>query len=102
MQSRRAYLLALDDVAALASVAAMPGAALCQRGGRPPSLADQTVLVGPEGGWAPSELELGLPCVGLGPQVLRAETAAVAVASVLVALRSGLVAPAEAGGPLRR
>jgi hypothetical protein len=39
--------------------------------------------------------------VGLGPQVLRAETAAVAVGALLVALRSGLVAPATASVPSR-
>ena len=97
MQSRRAYLPRVDDLTDVAVLAALPGAALCQRGGGSPSLARPTVLVGPEGGWASSELALGLPFVGLGPQVLRAETAAIAVASVLVALRCGLVGPA--GGP---
>ncbi len=94
MQSRRAYLPRLDEVCDFTTVAALPGAALCQRGGRPPSLAEPVVLVGPEGGWTAAELAAGPPAVGLGPQVLRAETAAVAVAALLVGLRAGMVAPA--------
>jgi 16S rRNA (uracil1498-N3)-methyltransferase len=54
--------------------------------------------VGPEGGWSREELDAvaaaGLPRVGLGPHVLRAETAAIAAAALLAGLRSGLVAPA--------
>ena len=66
---------------------------LCERGGRAPTLDDVAVLVGPEGGWTASELDAGLPTVGLGPQVLRAETAAVAVGALLVGLRAQVVAP---------
>jgi 16S rRNA (uracil1498-N3)-methyltransferase len=44
-------------------------------------------LIGPEGGFTPGEVEravaAGFEPVGLGPQVLRAETAALAVAAVL-------------------
>lgn len=44
-------------------------------------------LIGPEGGFAPDEVEravaAGFEPVGLGPHVLRAETAAMAVAAVL-------------------
>jgi RsmE family RNA methyltransferase len=46
------------------------------------------VFIGPEGGWSSEELELfkkvGLPILSLGPQVLRTETAVVAVLSRLV------------------
>ncbi len=46
------------------------------------------VLVGPEGGWSERELELfrlkKIPIYSLGPQILRAETAAIAVASLLI------------------
>jgi 16S rRNA (uracil1498-N3)-methyltransferase len=49
-----------------------------------------TVLSGPEGGLSPSEeaqaLAAGFVPVSLGPRVLRAETAPVAVLSVLGAL----------------
>ena len=51
---------------------------------RPESIA---VLVGPEGGFVPEEVDLaresGFIPVGLGPRTLRSETAAVAVATML-------------------
>lgn len=46
---------------------------------RPDSSRDATLVIGPEGGWAPRELELiGEQGVTLGPLVLRTDTAAVA------------------------
>ena len=50
------------------------------------------VAVGPEGGWSPDELASGLPTVGFGLSVLRAETAAVTAAALMVSLRTGTVA----------
>jgi 16S rRNA (uracil1498-N3)-methyltransferase len=91
MQSRRAWLPEVADVATLEEAAARPGAALAEPGGAPPSLERPTVLVGPEGGWAPEELACGLPTVGLGPPILRAETAAVVAGGLLCALRAGVV-----------
>jgi 16S rRNA (uracil1498-N3)-methyltransferase len=47
-----------------------------------------SVLIGPEGGWADQELEMfrarNTPIVSLGSQILRAETAAVAVSSLIL------------------
>jgi 16S rRNA (uracil1498-N3)-methyltransferase len=43
-----------------------------------------TVAIGPEGGWAPEELGLGLPRIGLGRTTLRVETAALAVAVLVM------------------
>ncbi len=43
----------------------------------------RSVAVGPEGGWAKDEWDVGRRRVGLGPTVLRAETAAVVAASLL-------------------
>lgn len=56
-----------------------------------PPRAPAALLIGPEGGFAPSELDAfaDLPFVtrlGLGPRVLRAETAALAALSVFQAL----------------
>jgi 16S rRNA (uracil1498-N3)-methyltransferase len=52
-------------------------------------------MIGPEGGWSDDELK-AVPChVGLGPHVLRAETAALAAGVLLAALRAGLVSPAR-------
>ncbi len=94
MQSRRAWLPVVEPPAGFGDVARRPGAALAVAGGDPPSLERPLVLVGPEGGWDPSsELGGGLATVGLGPNVLRTETAAVVAGTLLVALRSGLLAP---------
>jgi 16S rRNA (uracil1498-N3)-methyltransferase len=53
------------------------------------------LLVGPEGGWAPHEVDqarrAGLHLVSLGPRLLRAETAAVIGASGLLALAGDLL-----------
>lgn len=91
MQCHRAWLPEVADLATFADVAALAGAAMADRGGGPPSLHRPVVLVGPEGGWSDDERAARLPAVGLGPHVLRAETAAVAAAGVLGALRAGLV-----------
>lgn len=46
------------------------------------------VLIGPEGGWSEQELVLlkakNIPLISLGSQILRAETAAIAVSSLLL------------------
>jgi len=93
MQSRRARLPAVAPVHDFRGAATLPGAAMAERGGDPPTLATPLILVGPEGGWDAEELGASLPRVGLGAHVLRAETAAVAAAALLTALRAGLVTP---------
>jgi 16S rRNA (uracil1498-N3)-methyltransferase len=70
-------------------VAALNSAALADREGGPIGLDHPVVLIGPEGGWSDTEREIGLPRVRLGPQVLRAETAAIAAATLLAAARDG-------------
>lgn len=94
-QSRRARLPALDGVWDLATLAAQatPGLALAHPGGPPPHHALRCLAVGPEGGWGEDEQVEGTELVGLGPGVLRAETAAVAAGTLLCALRDGLVRP---------
>lgn len=51
-----------------------------------PSASSISLLVGPEGGWTPTELAqlsgLGVASIGLGPRVLRVETAAVVAAAL--------------------
>jgi RsmE family RNA methyltransferase len=90
MQSRRTRVPQVNDLLSFAE-AAGHGAALAERGGKAPSLEHPFVLVGPEGGWGDAELACGLPNVGLGPNVLRSETAAVAAGVLLCAMRAGLV-----------
>jgi len=91
MQSRRSWLPTVAAVQPFAAVASSPKAVLADRDGGPIALDRPVVLVGPEGGWAPEESACGRPTVGLGPHVLRAETAAIAAGALLVAKRASLV-----------
>src|SRR5207237_1383346 len=97
MQSRRVWLPSVASLGGFDEVeqaaALVSPVALAQIGGRPPSLNHPAVLVGPEGGWSPEELETGLPKVALGTNVLRVETAAIAAGVLLCGLRAGMAAP---------
>ena len=95
MQSRRCWL---PVVAGICAPSDLRGAALAEPGGAPPSLDRPQVLVGPEGGWAPEELAAAAATVSLGDQVLRSETAALAAAAILGALRSRSVVEASRVG----
>ena len=94
-QCRRPWLPEVTDVCRLSDVSVLTGSplTLADAGGGPPGL-DRTVLaVGPEGGWDDDERSaFGAP-VGLGPTILRAETAAVVAGTLLCGLRSGVVLP---------
>ncbi|MGO8874531.1 MAG: RsmE family RNA methyltransferase [Acidimicrobiales bacterium] len=94
MQSRRIWLPEILEVLPLAEAVARlgGGVALAEPGGGAPSLDWPTVLVGPEGGFSPSELAMGPPHVRLGETILRIETAAVAAGTILTGLRAGLLA----------
>lgn len=98
MQSRALFLPEVAEITTLSEfLISQTGAALCLPNGAAPSLATPYLVVGPEGGFTERELELGLPHVGLGPQILRTETAAVVAGALLAALRSGLVTASEGG-----
>jgi 16S rRNA (uracil1498-N3)-methyltransferase len=95
-QSRRVWLPEVSPVHTLDGLVAAQDAAgaplaLAQLDGGPPTGRTTAVAVGPEGGWGAEELALGCPTVGLGDNVLRAETAAVAAGAILAALRAGVV-----------
>lgn len=93
MQSRRLILPLVDAPASPAEAlrAATGGtAALAEPGGEPPSLSRPVILVGPEGGWDPTEVAAAPATVTLGPHILRTETAAVVAGTLLVAMRTGL------------
>lgn len=94
VQSRRAWLPEVTELAELATLLAAPGAALADVAGAPPSLDRATIVIGPEGGFTPEERALAHSTVRLGPHVLRAETAAMAAGALLVALREGIAGPA--------
>lgn len=90
MQSRRSWLPVVEPVRTFDEVANRPDAVLAERNGTAPTLARPTVLIGPEGGWSERERAANTHTIGLGPTVLRAETAAIAAGVVLCALRSAL------------
>lgn len=101
MQSRQVWLPALEGPIALPTLlgrARAGGTALAQMGGPPPSPGLDTVLVGPEGGWTPAELDAATAAevgtVGLGSTVMRAETAAMAAGVLMTAIRAGVAEPA--------
>jgi 16S rRNA (uracil1498-N3)-methyltransferase len=92
MQSRRARLPAVADVIEMHALVDTPGLVVANRGGGSVDALDApgpvgwTVLVGPEGGFSPEELDAlaATPTLGLGPHVLRAATAPVAAVAVLL------------------
>ena len=91
MQCRRVWLPTIDEVTTLGQLVTSAGEgdgiALAERGGEPLDLRHPTVLVGPEGGWTDAERGEVVARAGLGPHILRAETAAVAAAVLLGAAR---------------
>lgn len=88
MQSRRAWLPEILPLATFAEAAA-GRAVLADRSGREIDRLDHTVLVGPEGGWTDEESASVPDRVALADHVLRAETAAIAAATLMVARRRG-------------
>ncbi len=94
-QCRRPRLPELHGPMGLGEVDDLVGGTLvlAHPGGGAPSLEHPAVAVGPEGGWDEAELRQFPRSVGLGPSVLRAETAAMAAGALLCALRAGAVAP---------
>ncbi len=88
MQSRGVWLPTLEIGGDFTSVAGLDGALRADRGGRRLAPGDNTVLIGPEGGWSDAERSLLPRAVSLAPTVLRAETAAIAAGVLLAAHRS--------------
>ena len=96
-QCRRVWLPEVCETATFAELATLGGpgeVVLAQLSGDRPTLDQRVVAVGPEGGWSTDELAAGLPTVGFGLSVLRAETAAVTAGALLASLRTGTVAAA--------
>jgi 16S rRNA (uracil1498-N3)-methyltransferase len=90
-QSHRCWMPTVSGLATFADVVGL-GATAVDRGGGPPSLTRSVLAVGPEGGWTTEERNALRDRVGLGPHVLRAETAALTAGGVMCSLRSGFVA----------
>ncbi len=99
-QCRRVWLPEVYDVVTFGDLGRLgdPGeVVLAQLSGDRPRVTQRVVAVGPEGGWSAAELGSGLPTVGFGLSVLRAETAAVTAGALMASLRTGTVAP---GAPM--
>ncbi|MCE2513128.1 MAG: 16S rRNA (uracil(1498)-N(3))-methyltransferase [Acidimicrobiia bacterium] len=88
MQCRRLWLPQVEPVRAFGDLD-LGLAAMAVSEGRTLEAGENFVLVGPEGGWVEDELAAVDRHVCLGPHIMRAETAAIAAAAVLGALRSG-------------
>jgi 16S rRNA (uracil1498-N3)-methyltransferase len=96
-QSRRVTLPAIEGLLSPAALLSGQAAALGVPGGPPLEAGITTILIGPEGGWSEGELGLHAATVGLGDNVLRTETAAVAAGVLLGASRAGTVGLVDRG-----
>jgi 16S rRNA (uracil1498-N3)-methyltransferase len=95
-QCRRVWLPEVADIVHFGELPGLAGpgeVVLAQLSGDRPDARQRVVAVGPEGGWSSGELASGLPTVGFGLSVLRAETAAVTAGALMMSLRTGTVAP---------
>jgi 16S rRNA (uracil1498-N3)-methyltransferase len=102
-QCRRVWMPEISDVRSFHELEGLgrPGeVGLAQLSGDGLSPSQLVVAVGPEGGWSGDELASGLPTVGFGLSVLRAETAAVTAGALMVLLRTGSVAPMAQQAPM--
>jgi 16S rRNA (uracil1498-N3)-methyltransferase len=88
-QAHRCWLPEVEPVTDVRDLVAR-GAIRLDRGPVGVSLDHPVVAVGPEGGWSDAERAALPHTAGLGPHVLRAETAAITAGALLGALRSGL------------
>lgn len=84
-QSRRVHLPLVTGPVPLAEVLAVPGVAVAEPGGDPSLDGIGTIVIGPEGGFSAAEVAASGRTVDLGGTVLRADTAAVVAATLLVA-----------------
>ena len=85
MQSRRLWLPTLTGPVAFADVVARPGAVVAEPGGRAVHNDDRIMIIGPEGGFSAAEVAMASATVSLGDNILRADTAAIVGATLMVA-----------------
>ena len=89
MQSRRVWLPKVHPVTQLADLVSRSEVAFAEPGGVEVASAHRTIVVGPEGGFAPDELDGSVSRVSLGESVLRAETAAIVAGALMTRCRRG-------------
>lgn len=95
-QAHRCWLPVVEPVTDVADLAER-GAVRTDRGPIELPPGRHVLAVGPEGGWTDDERARLPVATGLGPHVLRAETAAITAGALLGALRSGLAGIAGSG-----
>lgn len=82
-QSRGAWLMKTPQ--GLVTFASLVGEyVVCERGGSTQTPSARTVVIGPEGGWAPGEVPEAAALYHLGDTVLRVETAALVAAARMI------------------
>ena len=86
MQSRQVYIPEVLRTTPLAALKEHEGIALAHPGGKKLSLTHSCLIIGPEGGWTPEEVN-GRECFSLGSSILRSETAAISAGVLLTSLR---------------
>ena len=87
MQSRRVWLPVVHPVTQLADLVSRSEVAFAEPGGVEVAAAHRTIVIGPEGGFAPEELIGSVSRVSLGESVLRAETAAIVAGALMTRCR---------------
>ena len=85
MQSRRVFLPTLEGPVAFDEVLGRDAVAIAEPGGATPWSEVTTVVVGPEGGFSPGEVDRATRRVSLGESILRSETAVMVAGARLVA-----------------
>lgn len=89
MQSRRVYAPQVTIGIALTDISSSSGVVFADPQGGTLTGAHRMIVVGPEGGFEESEIPTGTARVGIGPVVMRAETASLVAGARLVSLREG-------------
>lgn len=88
MQSRRVAIPSVSFASGLPEIAHTQTAHRADFGGAPMNSGHRCIVIGPEGGWGEDEVSHVPDAVDLGVHVLRAETAALAAATLMAHLRS--------------
>jgi 16S rRNA (uracil1498-N3)-methyltransferase len=89
MQSRRVWLPVVHPVTQLADLVLRTEVSFAEPGGVEVAAVHRTIVVGPEGGFTPEELDKSVTRVSLGESVLRAETAAIVAGALMTRCRRG-------------
>ena len=87
MQSRRVWLPVVHPVTKLVDLITRGDVAFAEPGGVEVSAVHRTIVVGPEGGFDPEEVDMSVIRVSLGESVLRAETAAIVAGALMTRCR---------------